>query len=137
MLPCAEEVLEYFSVREKEGAARTSHASLLASLRFLEEAGEVAPENRISTSSALDNAVKEHELTAASRPAATAATLANAGSKQAPPQLLAMLAAMEDMVSAPGVPLYHKGYAWFKLLRHWTSMRWDDTQGLRPLSLTV
>ena len=61
-----------------------------------------------------------------------AARTGGAPSKQAPPLLLAQLEALEDLVSTEGRPTYMRPYAWFKLLRFWTSMRWDDTQGLRP-----
>ena len=32
-------------------------------------------------------------------------------------------------------PLYHRAFAWYRLFRHWASLRWDDTQGLAPGSL--
>ena len=49
--------------------------------------------------------------------------------------LVSLLACFEDAVGNEELPLYHRGYAWFKLLWHWSSTRWDDTQGLVPLSL--
>ena len=59
----ADQVLEYFKVRGEEGAARTAILSLLASLRFLEEAGELPEADRLSTLPALKNAAKEAAVT--------------------------------------------------------------------------
>ena len=112
---CAEQVLDFLGERAKEGAARTSQASLLASLRFLEEAGEVPLGDRLSQSPAVLNAVKEHGTAAAAGK--------KDANKQAPPLTLALLAACEDVVCAPGVPLYHRGYAWFKLSGIWRLAR--------------
>ena len=56
-------------------------------------------------------------------------------SQLAPATLLSLLAAFESLVSDDTAKLFHRGYAWFKFLRHWTSMRWDDTQGLSPMCL--
>ena len=29
-------------------------------------------------------------------------------------------------------PEYARFYAWVRLLKHWASLRWDDTAGLAP-----
>ena len=34
-------------------------------------------------------------------------------------------------------PCYARGYAWVRLLRHWASLRWDDTLGIPPASLQM
>ena len=34
-----------------------------------------------------------------------------------------------------GRPVYHRTFAWYRLFRHWASLRWDDTQALLPFSL--
>ena len=64
-------VLDYLDVRKREGAARTAYSSLLSSLRFLEEAGEVPAAERLSGQAALSNAVKELGLAAAEAAAAS------------------------------------------------------------------
>ena len=48
-----QEVLDYFALRLRERAARSCFRSLLLSLHFFEEAGEVLPARRLSSSSAL------------------------------------------------------------------------------------
>ena len=55
-------MLDYLSLRAQEGAARTSAASLLAALAFLEEAGEVPEAQRLSKHPAVVNVLKEARL---------------------------------------------------------------------------
>ena len=47
------------------------------------------------------------------------------GNKQAPPLLLAQISALERQVADERAPTYTRFYAWVKLVRHWTSMRWE------------
>ena len=55
------DVLSYFAVRSEEGAAGTVYRSLLLSLQFLEEAGEVPKDERVSDLPGVLSAVKEFE----------------------------------------------------------------------------
>ena len=55
--------------------------------------------------------------------------------KQAPPLLLFLLGELEMVVRDSDRPLYHRAFAWYRLFRHWASLRWDDTQALLPSSL--
>ena len=57
----ADQVLDYLKVAARAGK-RTSLASVPASLRFLEEAGEVREADRLSNSAAILNAGKEHAI---------------------------------------------------------------------------
>ena len=43
-----------------------------------------------------------------------------------------MLAAMEADVLDETQPLFIRAYAAYRLLRHWGSLRFDDTSGLAP-----
>ena len=54
------------------------------------------------------------------------------GARQAPPLMIVILAQMEAVVVSNDQPSFVSFYAWTRLLRHWGSMRWDDTVGLRP-----
>ena len=81
-------VLEYLAVVGGEGAARTTQSSLLSSLRFLEEAGEVPEGERLSQSPAVKNAVREGS--GAGQPEREK----KAGTGQAPPLLLAIIVAL-------------------------------------------
>ena len=62
----AQHFLGYLEVKAGEGASRTTAASLLSALRFLEEAGEVRAENRLSLDPALTNTAKEAKVTGSS-----------------------------------------------------------------------
>ena len=49
--------------------------------------------------------------------------------------VLAILAAFERTVVDEQAALYTRAFAWYRLFRHWSSLRWDDTQALSPHSL--
>ena len=59
------EVLSYFAARLEEHAARTLFRSLLNSLRFFEEAGEVPPALRLTADQSLEGAAREERAQAA------------------------------------------------------------------------
>ena len=122
-------LLVYGELRLRGGAKRTTLSSLLASLKFLEEAGEVEAGQRLSLHQAVLNAAKEAALTTA--PGGPQKT------KQAPPLLLRQIIALEGVVCALERKAYERGFAWFRLFRHWSGMRWDDSQGLKPDSLEI
>ena len=126
-------LLRLFEVRKRQGAAKTSYDSTLASLRFLEEAGEQIPERLLWKSPALNNAAKEAAAAKAKEAAAEESQDAKGG--QAPQLSLAVLEALETAVGDTDLPLFRRGYAWYRLLRHWACLRFDDTAGLAPDSL--
>ena len=130
-----QDVLDYLSVRRAERAPRTAFSSLLGSLRFLEEAGEVASADKLSTAPAVTNAVKEHTLGTAE--AASKGLLPTTGKGQAPQLPTALVVLFEEVVVDDSRPLYHRVFATFRLIRHWASLRYDDTQGLAPQSLEM
>ena len=122
----AQDLLDYFEVRKSEKAPRTAYSSLLSSLRFLEEAGEVPEAERLCKAPALANAVAELALT-------TAHLGKGAREKGQAPQLpLVLVADLELVVLDRSLPLFQRAFAAFRLFRHWASLRWDDTQGLAP-----
>ena len=121
--------LQYLEVRRAEGAARTAFNSLKDALAFMEEAGEVSPGDRISQDPAVTNAVKEATLRVATEHGRGKAR------GQAPQLPLLLLADLEDLVAQEDLPVFQRAFAAFRLLRHWASLRWDDTQGLSPSSL--
>ena len=110
-------------MRAEEGAGRTAIPSLPSSFRFLEEAGEVAREDWLSLHPAVVNAAKE------------AANQTTKGKGQAPALPLMVLIGSEDVVRDEHRPLYHRAFAWYRLLRHWAALGWDDSQGLVLASL--
>ena len=46
--------------------------------------------------------------------------------------LLALEVRFEDVVMNEGATSFARFYAWYRLIRHWTAMRFDDTMGIRP-----
>ena len=127
------QILDFFDARAAGKAARTTFAATLLSLAFLEEAGEVPDGQRLAKQPALTNAAKEH----ASRRALLAKELGEAqGRKQAPPLLLGLLGPLKATVSDDSLPRFTRAYAWYRLLRHWASLRFHDTSGMLPALLT-
>lgn len=126
------QVLKYFGVRSEEQAARTVYISLLLSLRFFENAGDVAEADKLGRRSALESAAKELEL---KRRKAGEMAGEKQASKQAPPMLVCMTAAMERDVGDLDLPMFVRAYAWYRLVRHWTAMRFSDGDYLAPESL--
>ena len=124
-----EHVLAYLGVLKRSGAGRTSYTSAVTALRFVEEAGEVPPAERLNALPGVSNYKKEAALSA------EVAGTKPAQAGQAPAFPLQVVAALEAAVNDTALPKYHRGYAWFTLLRQWTAMRWDDTQALLPYSL--
>ena len=127
------QILEYFEVRREERAARSVYGSLLSSMRFLKEAGDVPVAQKLSSLDALLNAVKELE-TARAKQAEREGEISGG---QAPPLFLALLAAMERYVLDSSQPLYCRAHGSYRLTRHWASLRFSDTLGLAPCHLTA
>ena len=128
-----DDVLEFFKVRHEEKAARSVFRTLILGLRFFEEAGEVALADKIATLDAVEGATKEFETRRAAQSEAEGAK----GRRQAPQMLLVLLAAIENVVVDESIPIYIRGYAWYRLLRHWASMRFSDGCGLSPANLKM
>ena len=99
--------MRYFAARAKERAPRTVYDCVLNSLQFLEEAGELPLDQRLSTLPALRNSAKEQAAKRARETEQEGSTTR----KQAPPLLLALLAKLEETVNNEALPLYHRAYA--------------------------
>ena len=90
----------------------------------------MAEADRLHSNPALTNAEKELSVASAAQNPGSGQTRGHA------PQLpLTVLAALERAVFNPELTDYHRAFAGFRLLRHWSSLRWDDTQGLSSSSL--
>ena len=125
-------LLDYVETKYDEGVHRTWFSSFPAALRFFETAGEVPDHERMNNMPTLDNTLRE---AAASR--ARGVPAAERRGRQAPQFLLALVGALEKVVMDEATPLYTRAYAWFKLLRHWCALRWEDTRHLRPDSFQI
>ena len=130
----ADAFLDYFAHLRKGGAAKTSCKSAQLSHAFLEEAGEVGSASRLSAFPSVANFVKEAKLAAEVEEARARETSAwrPLSTDQAPQLLLRLVGGFEAVVADAERPLYQRAFAWYRLLRHWASLRWDDTQGIQP-----
>ena len=55
--------------------------------------------------------------------------------RQAPSLPLMLVEARETEVCNTSRPRFHRAYAWYRLLRPWSSLMFDDAQGLPPHTL--
>ena len=119
----AGEVVDYLHDRSEEPCARTVPSSIIGALSFLEKAGGVPLESRLSGDGLVASTV-EYLTVSLSRGAAP--------TKKAAMLLLGMLMALELYVLDVSRPRYCRGVAWLRLVKIWASLRFDDTLGIRP-----
>ena len=129
-----EDLLRYFRVREEEGAPRSIYSTTLSALSFFEEAGELAEGKRLANTPALKNSAKEFETRRAAQHSEEGRQQKR---RQAPPMLVGVLSALERTVNDQDQPRFIRAYAWYRLFRHWASLRFDDTSGLSPQDLQI
>ena len=125
----AEQVVDLLEERALEPCGRTCFTSCLTAVIFAEAAGEVPLNLRLSADPVLLNAVEDLELEAAS--------LANTSRRQAPPTLPIIVLALELHVLSDTEPSYSRAFAWYRLLRFWGTLRFDDTMGIAPASIVI
>lgn len=121
-------LLDYLHERRLEPCARTMPVAFLAALSFVERVGGVQPCNRFSESLLLRNTVNQltTDLERKAMP-----------KRQAPMLPLSIIGATELAVSDASLPLYIRGFAFYKLLKLWTASRTNDLFGLNPGSLRL
>ena len=96
----------------------------LYALRFLETAGGVRPADQLSASPLLEAAVAEHHVCNAS--GVTHAV------RKAPQTPLAFVVMWECFVMDSSLAVALRMYSWYRSVRAWTAMRFDDHRGLVP-----
>ena len=125
----AEDFLEYLETRAEEPCGRSCLRAAQAAFDFIEIAGEVPEGEKMARSPAVENVIKDlqSELTG------TAGRL----KKKAPLIFKRVMISLELTVSdREGQHTdYVRCLAWYRLVRIWGSMRFDDTRGLPPDSL--
>ena len=118
------DVMEYVALRMEEPCGKSVPGSIWATLRFLEESAEVPGEKRISGDLALRNffaEVSRHPTWAEGQPRSSAKRLTTS-----------VVVAWENVVVTSGERNYVRIFAWFKLIKLWAALRWDDTLGIPP-----
>ena len=118
----AEHFAEYLEAMVAEPCSRTFPVSCLKTLMFMEYAGEVREADMASRAACVQNAIEESKL------ALESAELKP--TRKANIMLVAMIEALEEMVCCEEKSNYVRGYAWYRLFKLWTGMRFNDTQGI-------
>ena len=117
----AELFAEFLETMVEEPCARNFPESAYKMLMFLEYIGEVPEEQQFSRSPAIKNALEESAL-----------RLQSVELKPAKKALLipvAIVVAWEAWVCNDEASNYSRAYAWFRLIKFGTGMRFDDTKG--------
>ena len=124
----AMDLVRYLETRAEEPCGRTVPGTIQRSLVFVEAAGEVALGERIATHPAVLNLLEELSTSLGS------AVRSKRRACQVP---VSMAIHWENTVCDVAVEIFVRGYAWFKLVKLWTGMRWSDTTGMPPANLRL
>ena len=123
------EFAEYIEAIVQEPCAKSAPEAAYKTLMFMEFAGEVEESALLHRSSAVRNAIEEAQMRLASseiRPSRKALLLP-----------LAVVMAMEDMVVADDRVPFSRAYAWYRLVKIWAGLRFDDTKGTPNRSMEL
>ena len=121
-------ILDYLHERRLEPCARSVPSAILKSLAFMERVGGVPDTERFSAQAVVRNTVNQFtmELETGAPP-----------KRKAPMFLVAMISSLELAVSDRSLPIYMRGFAFYKLLKLWAACRSGDLSGLNPASLVL
>ncbi len=118
-------VLEYAQERADEPCGKQSLLGLFWAVAFVERAGGYGSINPITASPLYQAACKE----------VLAKVTARAGGQPAAPArrpLVAVMAMLELAIGCDEVPMWMRGFAFWKLLQCWCTLRHDDHRGINP-----
>ena len=124
------DVMEYVGMRLEEPCGKSVPRSVWGTIRFLEQAAELGEQHRISSSPALRNffdEVSRHPIWTENARQRTSANCL----------VVRIILGWEEMVMSPDEKKYIRVFAWFKLIKLWGALRWDDTMGIPPASLEM
>ena len=116
------EFAHYIEDRASEPCARTVPMSAFKTLLFMEAAAEVPQAERISSSPMVVNVLEEVNLQMESQESRP--------TKKARQLLVSQVMAMERMVVDDESARYVRAFAWYRLFKLWTGMRYADTLGM-------
>eukprot|EP00438_Fugacium_kawagutii_P021417 Skav230575 [mRNA] locus=scaffold971:157894:160071:- [translate_table: standard] len=119
---CAQHFAAYLEARAAEPCGKSVPGSVLKTLLFMESAGEIDDEEKIGNKAAVKNVVEEVNM-----------VLEGAAPrfvKKAWHFPVALVVALEEAVLDVRLTPFSRGYAWFRLFKLWTGMRYSDTTGL-------
>ena len=119
----AGDVVDYLHDRAGEPCARTVPSSILGALSFVEKAGGVPAEDRLSA---------DYLVTSTMESLTVSLSRGAAPTKKSAMVLLGIVLSLELYVVDDSRPRYCRGVAWLRLVKIWASLRFDDTLGIRP-----
>lgn len=113
---------EYVEAMMAGPCSRTYPVSVYKTLMFLEFAGEVDERDFIHKAASVQNVIEESKW--------LLEKVDLKETRKANVLLVAMVIAMEAQVCDERVREYARIYAWYKLVKLWSGMRFNDTQGV-------
>ena len=113
-------------ITTQEGATKTAPSQVAGAIAFMEKAGGVQPQQRLSTQQVWLSAVRDAEVRLQSGIALT---------KQAPRFSLAIVIGLEALVVDAVYPAYKRFVAWTRLVKLWAALRSGDTEAVVPVAL--
>ena len=125
----AEQFCFYLESRAEEPCGRTVPGSIFKTLIFVENAGEVLPEDQVNRNPAVRNVLEEVAM--------QLADVKGGFTKRAWHLPTKVVAAFEDVVMDTRAANYIRVYTWFRLMKVWTGMRYSDTLGLLEKTLEM
>ena len=119
----------YLEARANEPCGRSIPSSVFKTLMFMENAGEIPPEKQLCKSPAIRNVLEEVNMQLAE----------NSGgfTRKAWHLPVRIVAEMEAMVMDVSSKEYTRCYAWYRLVKVWTGMRFSDTCGMLESSVDM
>ena len=119
--PCGKQVvcdmIDYLEELAKGQCSRTHPRAVISTLNLFETTGGVKAEDRIATNALVTSTVADLERCGLDVP-------------------VSIVAAFEDQVCNVKMPEYKRIYAWWKLVRVWECMRYDDILHVDPKTIT-
>jgi hypothetical protein len=123
-----QQVLDYIEARAEEPCGPSFYVSFHSALAFIESCGEVTAEDRMSGQAAVLNLLEELKATG---------TGTSREKKKAPLLPVILLVALELLVCDSSQPAFDRGYAWYRLVRIWSVMRFNDSEFVDMASLSL
>ena len=117
-------VLDALASLAEGGSPSSALHSSVHALRFMECAGGVAVEHQYSRHPLVAARLQEHE---AVMPSSSMRL-----TRKTPPTTLAIIVAMEYKVMDVADRRFTRMFSWYRLVRIWSAMRFDDHSGLIP-----
>ena len=120
---------EFLEAMVEEPCARSFPESVYKALMFLEYAGEVPEADQLCRAPAIKNALEEANLRLQSvelKPSRKALVIP-----------VSIVISWEYHVCNESRPNYHRVYAWFRLIKLWSGLRFDDARGVPNRTLEL